>query len=135
MARGVTPLTNTQVKQAKPKDKQYKLSDGSGLQLRIKPSGAKSWLFDYVKPVTKKRSSMGFGTFPEVTLAEARKKRVQARELLAQDIDPKEFKEDQLRDKQLAASHTLKSVATDWFAIKKTKIAETCILPRMKISQ
>ncbi|WNC70917.1 integrase domain-containing protein [Thalassotalea psychrophila] len=125
MARGVTPLTNTQVKQAKPKDKQYKLSDGSGLQLRIKPSGAKSWLFDYVKPVTKKRSSMGFGTYPEVTLADARKKRAQARELLAQDIDPKEFKEDQLREKQLAASNTLKSVAIDWLAIKKTKIAET----------
>ncbi|QBY02942.1 DUF4102 domain-containing protein [Thalassotalea sp. HSM 43] len=125
MARIVTPLTNTQVKQAKPKDKLYKLADGGGLQLRVKPTGAKSWLFDYFKPITKKRSSMGFGTYPEVSLADARKKRTHARELLAQDIDPKEHKEDELREKQLAASNTFKSVATAWFTIKKTKIAET----------
>jgi len=124
MARGVTPLTNTEVKQAKPRDKLYKLADGSGLQLRVKPTGAKSWLFDYFKPLTRKRTSMGFGTYPEVSLAEARKKRVAARELLAKDIDPKEYKDDKHREQLLAASHTLKSVATDWFAIKKTTIAE-----------
>jgi len=83
MARNVTPLTNTEVKQAKSKNKLYKLSDGGGLQLRVKPTGAKSWLFDYFKLLTKKRSSIGFGTSPEVSLAEARKKRVAARELLA----------------------------------------------------
>ncbi len=43
------PLTNTEVKQAKPKDKVYKLSDGNGLQLRIRPSGGKSWLLDYIR--------------------------------------------------------------------------------------
>ncbi|WP_426370562.1 integrase domain-containing protein [Pseudocolwellia sp. HL-MZ7] len=124
MARGVTPLTNTEVKQAKPKDKLYKLADGGGLQLRVKPTGSKSWLFDYFKPITKKRSSMGFGTYPEVSLAEARKKRVAARELLAKDIDPKEHKDDKHREQLLYASNTFKSVATDWFAIKKTTIAE-----------
>lgn len=125
MARSVVPLTNTQVKQAKGKDKLYKLSDGGGLQLRVKPTGAKSWLFDYHKPITKKRTSMGFGTFPEVSLAQARIKRNEARELLAQGIDPKEHKDDKLRDQQLAATHTFKSVAENWFTIKKTKIAET----------
>ena len=109
MARIVTPLTNTQVKQAKSKEKLYKLSDGGGLQLRIKTTGAKSWLFDYFKPITKKRSSMGFGTYPEVSLAQARKKRDEAKALLAQDIDPKEQKDDLLREKQLAASNTFKS--------------------------
>lgn len=125
MARIVTPLTNTQVKQAKAKDKQYKLSDGGGLQLRVKPTGAKSWLFDYFKPITKKRSSMGFGTYPDVSLAQARKKRDEAKSLLAQEIDPKQQKDDQLREKQLAASNTFESVATEWFGIKKTKIAES----------
>lgn len=124
MARKVKPLTNTEVKQAKPKDKLYKLSDGDGLQLRVKSTGAKSWLFDYFKPITKKRSSMGFGTYPEVSLAEARKKRVEARELLAKEIDPKEYKDDKFREQQLAATNTLKSVAESWFAIKKTTIAE-----------
>jgi integrase len=123
MAR-TTTLTNTEVKQAKPKDKVYKLSDGGGLQLRVKTNGTKSWLLDYFKPFTKKRTSLGFGAYPEVSLAEARKKRVTARELLAKDIDPKEYKDDKFREQQLAATNTLKSVAESWFAIKKTTIAE-----------
>ena len=115
MAR-TTTLTNTEVKQAKPKDKVYKLSDGGGLQLRVKTNGTKSWLLDYFKPFTKKRTSIGLGAYPEVSLAEARKKRVAARELLAKD--------DKHREQVLSASNTFKSVATDWFAIKKTTIAE-----------
>jgi integrase len=124
MAKKVNPLTNTQVKQAKPKDKIYKLSDGDGLQLRIMPNGSKQWLLDYFKPFTKKRTSLSLGSYPEVSILEARKKRVVSRELLAKDIDPKEYKDDQHREQLLLASHTLKSVATDWFAIKKTTIAE-----------
>jgi hypothetical protein len=46
-----TPLTNTEVKQAKPKE--YKLADGNGLQLRIRPSGCRSWLFDYVNHISR----------------------------------------------------------------------------------
>jgi integrase len=68
---------------------------------------------------------MTFGKYPAVSLAEARKKRVAARELLAKDIDPKEFKDDKHREQLLSASNTLKSVATDWFVIKKTTIAES----------
>ena len=123
MAKRTTPLTNTEVKQAKAKDKQYKLSDGDGLQLRVMPNGSKQWLLDYIKPINKKRTSMTFGKYPAVSLAEARKKRVAARELLAKDIDPKEFKDDKHREQLLSASNTLKNVATDWFAIKKTTIA------------
>jgi integrase len=124
MAKKVNPLTNTQVKQAKPKDKIYKLSDGDGLQLRIMPNGSKQWLLDYFKPFTKKRTSLSLGAYPEVSILEARKKRVASRELLAKDIDPKEYKDDQHREQLLIASHTLKSVAEDWFAIKKTTIAD-----------
>lgn len=124
MAKKVNPLTNTQVKQAKPKDKIYKLSDGDGLQLRIMPNGSKQWLLDYFKPFTKKRTSLSLGAYPEVSILEARKKRVASRELLAKDIDPKEYKDDQHREQLLLASHTLKRVAEDWFAIKKTTIAD-----------
>ena len=56
------PLINTEVKQAKPREMIYKLSDGKGLQLRIKANGNKSWLHDYVKPYTSKRTSMGSKT-------------------------------------------------------------------------
>jgi hypothetical protein len=49
-----TPLTNTEVKQAKPKDKVYKLADGAGLQLRVRPNGAKTWLLDDIVNLSKR---------------------------------------------------------------------------------
>lgn len=125
MAKKTNALTNTQVKQAKSKEKVYKLLDGDCLQLRIMPTGAKQWLLDYLKPVTKKRTSLSLGNYPAVSLAEARQKRVDAKELLAKGIDPKEHRDDIHRELLLASSHTLKKVATEWFEIKKTNIAET----------
>ncbi|WP_448214030.1 integrase domain-containing protein [Colwellia sp. MEBiC06753] len=124
MAKTVNPLTNTQVKQAKPKEKVYKLSDGEGLQLRIMPSGSKQWLLDYLKPYTKKRTSLSLGSYPDVSLAEARKRKAEARELIANNIDPKDKRDEQEREKLKALTSTLKSVAETWFDIKKTKVAE-----------
>ena len=119
------PLTNTEVKQAKPKDKIYKLGDGSGLQLRVKPNGSKSWLLDYLKPYTKKRTTIGLGSYPAVSLADARKLRDHARELLAKDIDPKEHKDEFTRQQQEQLSNTLKQVAANWFEIKKANISDS----------
>lgn len=124
MPRVAKPLTNTEVSKAKPRDKVYSLSDGSGLQLRIKPSGTKTWLLDYYRPYTKKRTSISFGMFPEVSLAEARVKRESARKLLAQQIDPKEHREEHKRTAELAHSNTLHAVATQWLKIKKSKVTE-----------
>ena len=123
MAR-TSPLTNTEVKQAKPKVKEFNLADGDGLMLRVKPNGSKLWIFNYQRPVTKKRANLSLGQYPAISLANARKLRAEAKELIAQDIDPKERKDDKQREKRLAASNTFKSVAEDWFAIKKTTIAE-----------
>lgn len=116
------PLTNTEVKQAKPKDKVYKLSDGKGLQLRVKPNGNKSWLLDYVKPHTGKRTSLGLGGYPEVSLADARKLRASARELIAKEIDPKEYKDKLKRIEKEKHANTLFHVASNWYEIKKTEI-------------
>lgn len=123
MARTTKPLTNTEVKQAKPKDKVYTLSDGRGLQLRIKPNGSKLWLFDYYRPYTKKRTSLSFGSFPELSLAEARTKREAANELLAKSIDPKEHRDEVERINEAAHSNTLQHVAEQWLTIKKTKVS------------
>lgn len=117
------PLTNTEVKQAKPKEKVYKLGDGNGLQLRVKPTGGKSWLLDYVKPFTSKRTSIGLGSYPAVSLADARKKRDKAKELLAKDIDPKEHKDELTRQQQEKLSNTFEQVAANWFQVKKTEHA------------
>ncbi len=125
MAKITKPLTNTEVKQAKPKDKDYTLLDGEGLQLRVKTSGTKSWLFNYYHPITKKRKNLSLGQFPALSLAEARKQRSSSKELLSKNIDPKEHRDDLLSDEKLKMGFTLKSIALDWFEIKKTKIAET----------
>ena len=94
MAKNVTPLNNTKIKQAKPKDKEYNLSDCDGLMLRVKPNGSKLWLFNYYRPFSKKRANISFGQYPEVTLAEARNKRADARALISKDIVPKTNKEE-----------------------------------------
>jgi len=125
MAKITKPLNNTEVKQAKSKDKDYTLLDGEGLQLRVKINGTKSWLFNYYHPITKKRKNLSLGQYPALTLAEARKLRSNSKELLTNNIDPKEYRDDQLSDKKLKMGFTLESIALDWFEIKKTKIAET----------
>lgn len=122
MAKTVKPLTNTEVSQAKPKDKEYNLSDGHGLMLRVKPNGSKLWLFNYTQPYTKKRKNLSFGIFPEVSLAKARQKRMEARELLANNSDPKEHKDNLQRSIELEHQNTLKRIATCWFEIKRTKV-------------
>lgn len=123
MAR-TKPLTNTEIKSAKPKEKVFKLSDGNGLQLRVKPNGSKSWLLDYYKPHTNKRTSIGLGIYPEVTLADARKKRDEYRALLAKEIDPKEHKDEIARKKSEAALNTFTQVAKNWFEVKQTQVSE-----------
>jgi integrase len=125
MARKTTPLTNTEVKQAKSSDKLRKLSDGDGLQLWIKPNGSKLWVLDYIHPVSKKRSSISFGAYPSLSLADARKKRTKAKELIINGTDPKEHRNDQQVLDRFKASNTFLFIASNWFEIKKTKIAET----------
>lgn len=124
MARTTKPLANTEVKQAKPKEKVYTLSDGGGLQLRVKPNGSKLWLLDYLRPYTKKRTSLSFGSYPAISLADARSKRATARELLAKEIDPKEHRDEASRLNDIAHNNTLEHIAEKWLAVKKTTVSE-----------
>jgi len=122
MAKNVTPLNNTKIKQAKPKDKEYNLSDGDGLMLRVKPNGSKLWLFNYYRPFSKKRANIGFGQFPEVTLAEARNKRAEARALISKDIDPKTHKEELNHQQKEALENTFGVLAEKWLELKKQQV-------------
>jgi len=124
MARTTKPLTNTEVKQVKPKDKEFNLNDGDGLALRIKPNGSKLWVFVYYRPYTKKRTSLSFGTYPTITLAEARTKRKSALQLLAQDIDPKEHRDENERMHQISHSNTLEHIAAKWLEVKKATVSD-----------
>jgi len=122
MARITKPLTNTEIKQAKPKDKDYPLSDGHGLQLRVKSNGSKLWLFNYYRPYTKKRANLSLGRYPDVTLAQARVKTKEARELVAQDIDPQAHKQEVNSKQQEAISNTFGVVANKWLLLKREQV-------------
>ncbi len=133
MARIVTPLTNTQVKQAKPKEKEYSLNDGDGLSLRVRPNGSKSWFFTYLVPVTKKRFKIGFGSYPEVSLAQARKKREEARILVVSGIDPRDQKLKDEQEERAALESTFKAVAERWLSIKQAGTLESTFLKRQSM--
>jgi len=87
MPKKVVPLSDTVIKNAKAKAKQYTLNDGDGLRVIITPKGKKYFRFDYTRP-TGKRNSISIGTYPEITLAIAREKRLQYRKMLASGDDP-----------------------------------------------
>ncbi|NOJ23224.1 integrase domain-containing protein [Vibrio coralliilyticus] len=122
MAKRVIPLTNTQVKQAKESDKEYTLSDGDGLQLRIKTNGTKLWILKYTHPITKKRTNISFGSYPDVPLAEARKRRADAKKLIAHNIDPKQHKDEQLLMERAELENTFGKLADKWLELKKESV-------------
>jgi hypothetical protein len=78
-------LTDTACRNAKPKDKLYKLSDEKGLYLEVMPTGAKYFRLKYRFGEKEKR--LALGVYPEVTLKEARERRDEARKRLAQGIE------------------------------------------------
>lgn len=84
------PTTDTAIKNAKPKDKPYKISDGGGLYLLIKPSGYKTWKYDFRLDGT--RGSYTIGKYPDISLKLARDEHRKARELVAQGVNPKQIK-------------------------------------------
>lgn len=122
MARQTKPLNNTQVQNAKAREKEYNLMDGEGLKLRVKPNGTKTWLYNYTRPYTTKRANMTIGRFPGISLAEAREEAIRARKLLAQNIDPQEHIKELTREEELAHSNTFEAIATKWMDIKRTKV-------------
>lgn len=83
-------LKDIQCRNAKPKEKAYKLADGAGMYLEVSPSGSKYWRLKY--RILNKEKRLALGVYPTVTLQEAREKRDEAKKLIAQGIDPVEAK-------------------------------------------
>ena len=133
MAKVITPLTNTQVKQAKAKEKDYYLPDGQGLQLRISSKGKKSWVFKYQTPITKKRTNISFGSYPEISLALARKRREEARENLSQGVNPKTYKEELESAKKAIAENTFAKQSNRWLNLKKENTLASTYLKRKQM--
>lgn len=124
MAKLVKPLTDTEIRNSKPKVKEYVLYDGNNLTLSVRPSGKKVWLYTYKRPFTKKRTKITIGQYPTITLAQARNKREDFNSLLSLDIDPLEHRHDQQRKGIEEAENTLKSIAKKWIAVKTSEVSK-----------
>lgn len=115
MARPITPLTDSKCEAAKAKDKPYKLADGQGLYLLVRPSGGKVWRIKYNRPSgTENTLTVGEYGRNGISLAKAREARRQARDLLAQGIDPAEH----ARIEQARAQNatTFEAITREWHA-------------------
>jgi len=117
------PLTELAIKQAKPKEKDYKLSDEKGLFLLIKINNAKYWRLKYRHPQTRKERLLALGVYPDVRLKEARQKREDARRLLAKDIDPSEYKKTQKDSNEKAHTNSFGSLTEEWFTKQQSSWA------------
>ncbi|MGD9963864.1 MAG: tyrosine-type recombinase/integrase [Candidatus Izemoplasmatales bacterium] len=108
MAKIATPLSDTKLRNTKPTDKITKLSDGKGLYFIVLPNGTKFFRFDY--SFGNKRKSISLGTYPQISLSDARAKREEARGLLAKGYDPSDVKKNQSKVKSELFEH----IANEW---------------------
>jgi len=111
MPKRITPLSEVSVRTAKPKDNEYKIFDGGGLFILITPSGGKLWYFKY--RFGEKERKLAFGPYPEISLADARARRDEARGQVAHGIDPSAVRKAQ---KQAGAeeTETFEVIAREW---------------------
>ncbi|HAV5585953.1 TPA: DUF4102 domain-containing protein, partial [Acinetobacter baumannii] len=125
MARIVKPLTVTQIDASQPKEKDYNLSDGEGLYLRIRTSGTKTWIFQY-KNQQDVRVVITLGNYPQYKLALAREKKRDYLSILAEGKDLKECL-DSLKKKS-TQELSLEVITRTWleqYAVKKSLDVET----------
>lgn len=108
------PLTDSAIRKAKPADKPVRLFDSGGLYLEISASGAKLWRLKYRFGGKEKRLALGI--YPDISLANARERRDDARKLLANEIDPGEHRKVQRAAKAERATNSFEAVAREWLA-------------------
>lgn len=121
-------LTARQVQSAKPKDKVYRLSDGGNLYFCVRSNNSRSWQFRYTRPGQDKVTYLSFGTYPDMSLAEARDKALESRKMLSEGIDPQLAREEQKAKAILEQNATFQFVAEQWKATKEGRIKEKTLL-------
>lgn len=120
MGKPILPLSEVHVKNAKRKEKDYKLFDGDGLYLIVwnSPGRKKQWRLDYRFKGSRKTISLG--TYPEITLAHARKLRQEFKEKINNDINPSEER----KETKTRQNPTFKNIADKWLLLHKGKITD-----------
>src|ERR1700674_5673678 len=116
-------LSETAIRNAKPKTKPYKIADGEGLFLLIMPSGSKYWRLKYF--FAGKEKVLALGVYPEINLADARERRAKARKALAAGNDPGEVKKEAKRVETLKSANAFEAVAREWFEKRKHEWASS----------
>jgi len=119
MPKRIPELSPSAVKNAKAKEKPYKVADGGGMYLLVMPDRAKGWRLKYRRPVTLKKNLLSLGVYPDVSLRKARERRQEARALLADGIDLDEQRKADRQAKEVAAANFFAAVVREWLAIRK----------------
>jgi integrase len=118
MPATVKPLTDAAIRNAKQGAKARKLRDGGGLYLLVTTDGGRLWRFDYRRPITSKRNTLGLGTYPEVGLTAARTRRDEVRRQLAAGIDPGQHRKAVKAAGVERAANSFEAVAREWLNVK-----------------
>jgi integrase len=111
-------LADIQVRKAQPKEKPYKLTDGGGLYLQVTPSGGKWWRFKY--RFDGKEKLLSLGVYPDISLAEARERRNEARNLVAKGVDPSAERKAEKEARAELQAHSFEGVSREWFKHMKS---------------
>ncbi|MEB7898764.1 tyrosine-type recombinase/integrase [Raoultella ornithinolytica] len=115
-------LTARQVDTSRPKDKPYKLSDGGGLYLLVNSNGSRYWRLKY--RIAGKEKLLALGVYPDITLAEARQKRADAKKILVAGGDPGQEKQEEKQAKEQAVANSFERLAMEWHTHKSTSWSE-----------
>lgn len=118
MPRKITPLSEIKIRTAKPKEKPYKISDIDGLYLLVTENGGKWWRFKY--RFEGKEKLLSLGTYPEISLADARQRRDETRKQVAKGIDPGAVRKAQ-KQAETEETETFEVIAREWH----TKFTQT----------
>lgn len=110
-------LSDITVRSAKPREKEYKLSDSGGLYLLITPAGGKLWRLKF--RVDGREKKLAIGAYPAIGLSDARKRRDDARELIATGADPSREKQQAKHRARVSAANTFGEVASEFIAKRK----------------
>lgn len=110
-------LSDTAVRNAKPKEKPYKIADSDGLFLLVMPNGSKYWRLRYF--FGGKEKTLALGVYPDVPLSEARDRRAEAKKLLASGNDPGKVKKQAKQEATIKAANTFEAIAREWYGHRK----------------
>lgn len=117
-------LTDTKVRQAKPGPKPYKLADGSGLFLLVHPNGSRYWRLKY--RAAGKEKLFAIGVYPEITLADARQKTLEARRMIREGSDPVKERR-KTRAAVAVTADTFQTIAEEWMASRENEWSPTYV--------